>query len=95
MESDLDRQIAALQRLGVADLRKRYAQILGESLRTGNKTWLARRIAWRLQALAEGGLSERARRRASELAQEANLRMSPRRSQSAHPVEAYRLPGVC
>jgi hypothetical protein len=84
MESGLDRQIAALQGLGVAALRTRYAELIGESLRTGNKEWLAKRIAWRLQALAEGGLSERARRRASELAHEANIRMSPPRSPSTN-----------
>ena len=75
MESELDRQIAALQGLGVADLRARYAGIFGESLRTGNKAWLAKRIAWRLQAQAEGGLSERARRRALEIANDADLRI--------------------
>src|SRR5262249_47185798 len=38
-----------------------------------------KRLAWRLQALAEGDLSERARRRAAELAQDADLRLSPPR----------------
>ncbi len=33
-----------------------------------------KRIAWRIQALAEGDLSERARRRAEELANDADLR---------------------
>src|SRR5262249_21163894 len=33
-------------------------------------------IAWRLQALAEGDLSERARRRAEELARDADLRLT-------------------
>jgi hypothetical protein len=37
---------------------------------------MLKRIAWRLQALAEGGLSERARRRAEELANDADLRMT-------------------
>ena len=87
MESDLDRQIAALQRLGVAELRTQYVEVFGEPLRTGNKTWLAKRIAWRLQALYEGGLSERARRRARELADEANIRMSPPRNRSTIPAQ--------
>jgi hypothetical protein len=39
--------------------------------------WLVKRIAWRMQALAEGDLSERARRRAAELANDADLRLSP------------------
>src|SRR5262249_10941538 len=34
-------------------------------------------IAWRLQAIAEGDLSERARQRAAALANDADLRLSP------------------
>ena len=36
-----------------------------------------RRIAWRLQALAEGDLTERARERARELARDADLMPAP------------------
>ena len=39
-----------------------------------------------MQAVAEGGLSERARQRAEELANEADLRMSPPRPQPAKPA---------
>jgi hypothetical protein len=35
---------------------------------------LMRKIAWRIQANAEGDLSERARRRAAELADDADIR---------------------
>jgi hypothetical protein len=87
MESGLDKQITALRRLGVKELRARYIDLFGEPLRTGNKTWLVKRIAWRLQALAEGGLSERARQRARELAHEANIRLSPPRRRSTNPVQ--------
>jgi hypothetical protein len=77
MESCLRQELANLQHLSVADLRDRYAQLFGEATRTGNKLWLRKRIAWRLQALAEGDLSERARRRAAELSHDANLRSTP------------------
>jgi hypothetical protein len=87
MESGLERQIAVLQRLGVAELRTRYVEVFGEPLRTGNRAWLAKRIAWRLQALAEGGLSERARQRARELAHEANIRLSPPRIRTTNPAQ--------
>ncbi len=60
-------------------MRARYAQVFGEETHVGNKAWLVKRIIWRLQALAEGDLSERARRRAAELAQDADLRLSPPR----------------
>ena len=76
MDRDWTKELAALTRLGVSELRTRYAELFGEPTRTGNKTWLVRRIAWRLQALAEGELSERARRRAEELARDADLRLT-------------------
>jgi hypothetical protein len=70
-------QIAQLQRFTVAQLRERYAEVFGEPTHANNKTWLIKRIAWRLQALAEGDLSQRARQRAHELANDADLRLSP------------------
>src|SRR5439155_6578375 len=48
-----------------------------ETTNAGHKGWLAKRIAWRMQALAEGDLSERARQRAAELANDADLRLNP------------------
>ena len=77
MPADVGPEVAALEQMTVAELRLRYAQVFGEPTRTGHKTWLIKRIAWRLQALAEGDLSERARRRAAELANDADLRLSP------------------
>ena len=77
MQSCLRHELAGLQHLSVADLRGRYAQLFGEATRAGNKAWLRKRIAWRLQALAEGDLSDRARQRAAALANDADLRLSP------------------
>ena len=68
-------EVAALRRLTVKELRGRYVEVFGEATRSGNKDWLVKRIAWRMQANAEGGLTERARRRAEELANDADLRM--------------------
>ena len=79
MNHDLGKELVALARLGAADLRHRYAEVFGEPTRTGNKAWLVKRIAWRLQMLAQGDLSERARQRAAELANDADLRLSPPR----------------
>jgi hypothetical protein len=70
-------EVAALQRLSVGQLRRRFAELFGETTQASNRTWLIKRIAWRLQALAEGDLSERARRRAAELARDADLRLNP------------------
>ena len=76
MLANLAAEIAALPRLRVCELRVRFAEVCGEPTPSHNKVWLVKRIAWRLQARAEGDLSERARRRAAELAGDADLRLS-------------------
>jgi hypothetical protein len=78
MSIDLNQQVSRLKQASVTALRQRYANVFGEyPPHTGNKTWLIRRILWRLQALAEGDLSERAQRQAALLANDADLRLSP------------------
>jgi Protein of unknown function (DUF2924) len=88
MSDNLAKELAVLPRLGVADLRRRYAEVFGETTRTGNKAWLVKRLAWRLQALAEGDLSQRARQRAAELANDADLRLSPPRAVATNACPA-------
>jgi hypothetical protein len=79
MALDVGQELSALRGLTIGQLRHKYAELFGEPTRTGNKVWLVRRLVWRLQALAEGDLSERARQRAAELAHDADLRLSPPR----------------
>jgi len=74
MALNIGREIAALKRMTVKQLRARHIEVFGEATRSGHKEYLVKRIAWRIQAVAEGGLSERARRRAEELANDADLR---------------------
>ena len=56
-------------------LREKYLEVFGEESRSNHKEFLFKRIAWRLQALAEGDISERARQRAKKLANDADLRV--------------------
>lgn len=72
---NITREVAALKRMTVRELRARYLDAFGEPARSGNKDFLWKRIVWRLQANAEGGLTERARRRAEELANDAEFRV--------------------
>jgi hypothetical protein len=57
------REVAMLKQLSVGELQAKYAELFNESCRVNNKAWLIKRLAWRIQALAEGDLSERARQR--------------------------------
>src|SRR5499427_5287437 len=77
---NLTDDIAALPTLSVGQLRNRYAELFGEATKAAHKLWLVKRIAWRLQALAEGDLPQRARQRAAELANDVDLRLSPPRA---------------
>jgi len=80
---NIKKEVAALQRMTPAQLRERYHEVHGEPSHSGNRAWLIRRIAWRMQARAEGDLSERAKRRAADLADDADLRLNPPRPRNA------------
>jgi hypothetical protein len=68
-------EIESLRRVSMAGLREKYQEVFREETRCRHREHLFRRIAWRLQALAEGDLSDRARGRAHEIARDADLRM--------------------
>ncbi len=66
--------VSELRRMTVPELRRKYAEVHGEETRSRHREHLIRRIAWRAQANEEGDLPERARRRALEIASDADLR---------------------
>ena len=74
MALNVAKELAALEKMTVGELKRKFEEVFGEVARSGNKDWLSKRIAWRMQANAHGDLSERARRRAEELANDADLR---------------------
>jgi hypothetical protein len=84
MRLNIDDEVASLQEMTTGELRERYAEVFGEEPRSRHKVYLIRKIAWRLQANAEGDLSERARRRATELAVDAEVRTTPPRGGGRH-----------
>jgi hypothetical protein len=68
-------EIEGLRHQTVGQLKVKYREVFGAESRSNHKQFLVRRVAWRLQANAQGDLSERARQRALALAQDAELRM--------------------
>ncbi len=87
MSIDIDQEVAAMQRLSIGELREKYERVFGETTTTRHAECLIRRIAWRLQANAQGALTERARQRALELADEAELRLTAPRTVAPPPVD--------
>jgi len=76
-DAEVARQTEELNHMTVGQLQVRWAEVWNEPSRSRNKRYLQKRIAWRIQALAYGGLSERALRRAEELVDETLLRVRP------------------
>jgi hypothetical protein len=74
-ETRIGEQIEGLRHMKVGQLKQQYREAFGEDSRSNHKQFLFRRVAWRIQANAWGGLSERARRRALEIANDADLRI--------------------
>ena len=66
--ADVAVKLAALNAMTVTELRDKYENVFGEPTRSHNKDYLRKKIAWRVQEIAESGLSERARARIDELA---------------------------
>jgi DUF2924 family protein len=95
MKLNVGKEVAALRRMAMDELQAKYAELFGEEAWTiNNRVWLVKRIAWRMQALAEGDLSERARRRAADLANDADLRLSPPRPARTASGPVVRTPPI-
>jgi hypothetical protein len=95
MTPAIAKQVDALGDMTLVELQERYGEVFGEQTTSRHKGHLRKRITWGLQAREEGGLSERALRRAEELANEVDLRMlAPGRTVVGHfkPSQDRRLP---
>lgn len=77
MALNVAKEVRAMQKRSVRELRQQYAEVFGEATNASNKDWLIKRIAWRMQSNIEGDISKRARDRALEIANDADLRMPP------------------
>jgi len=81
-------QLVALEEMTVGELAEKYREVFGVPTRTRNRPYLHKRVAWRIQELAEGGLSERALAKIEELAPLAPVRWLPERASGVAPALA-------
>jgi hypothetical protein len=92
-DSSTSRTIQQLPRLTVAVLKIKYQEVFGEDAKIPHKQYLVRRIAWRLQAEAQGDLTERARFRIAQIADVADLsRHAPKVLRAEPPVSTVPAP---
>ncbi len=85
METTLLRELHRIQRLSVSELQAEWSKLYnGEACRSRNRTYLVKRLCWRIQELTHGGLSDRARARIDELAPDSfTLSRTPREALDA------------
>jgi hypothetical protein len=74
---DVSRELAALGRMTMAELRAKYREAFGEATTSRNAPYLRKKIAWRLQEVTQGGVTERARARIAAIQESAPLRERP------------------
>jgi Protein of unknown function (DUF2924) len=93
--ADLTVKISELTDMTIGELRQVFLEEYGYPTNSRNKVYLRKKIAWQIQAKAEGGLSQRALDRIDELAplapvrwrQQATIAMPP----EAPPPEPKKL----
>ena len=88
---DVPTQLAALETMSVGELAEKFRELYGEPTRTRNKDYLRKRLAWRIQELAEGGLSASALSLVAQLGDHLperwRMRQAPPQAEEAMPVQ--------
>lgn len=93
MTADIVAQVAALPGMDAPELKRLWRQLYDSAPPPYNKAFLVRRLAYRIQELAYGGLPARTLARLDALADEEGARLSgkPRRRQADRPIAGTRL----
>ena len=106
METSMIHRIHALRRMNVAELGEEWQRLYGEPARSSSREHLWRRLAWRVQELAHGGLSATTKARIAELVPEGLVRPAahlgavtapddvPAKTVQPRPVRDPRLPSA-
>ncbi len=94
MSESITSRIQALRGMTVAELREKHLELFGSETRSHHKDQLFKRLAWRVQELEYGGLSERAKRRAQEIANDLDARLLPPRKPKNGGDRSHRVASV-
>jgi hypothetical protein len=85
MTASVAARIKALQSMSIPELKRKYRELYGKDISVANKSFLLKKIAWRIQEIEYGGLSEQVKKRALEIAQTMNL---PEKPSPGKPISA-------
>jgi hypothetical protein len=89
----LAEELAAVEKKTTPELRAMFAALFGHVSSSHNRTYLTRKIQYRLQELAEGcSISERVKTRLAALAETSSLRQHAKRTIRLTPEEIASVP---
>ncbi len=77
MKDSIAASVNALQSMSIPKLKDKYRELYGKEISIANKGYLIKKIAWRIQEIEYGGLSEQVKQRALEIAKTINLPEKP------------------
>jgi hypothetical protein len=77
MGDSIAASVNALQSMSIPRLKDKYRELYEKEISVTNKGYLIKKIAWRIQEIEYGGLSEQVKKRALEIAQTMNLPDKP------------------
>lgn len=86
--ADMPSQLAELETMNVPALAAKYRELYGEPTRSRNRNYLKKRLAWRIEANFQGGLSQGAIARIQELGDQLSERWQMRLQQPANEAAA-------
>ncbi len=84
-------QVAALPTMPTPRLKDMWRELTGTEPPPYNRTFLVKRLAYRIQELAFGGLSVKAERRLDDLIEELDGKKKPKPKDMAAPVAGTKL----
>jgi len=91
MQKTVLRQIDELNQMSMAQLRKRWADLMGTDAGRLGRQYLMRRLAYRIQELAYGGLSPQARKQLEAVADGRTRSAKPSKSKKTILAPGTRL----
>lgn len=92
-----DAKIRELYTMSTNELTQLWAMLFGSVCYTRRKQFIRQRLEWRINTLVSGGISERAMKRAEEIADDTLLRVKSRafRERKTQPTPANAVPQEC
>jgi hypothetical protein len=84
-------QLAGLEKTPTADLKKMWQELMGTEPPPYNRVFLVKRLSYRVQELAFGGLSKEAERRLDDLVDELEGKKKPKPKDMSAPIVGTRL----